>query len=50
MASSDGAHCIGGHSNFPSGGQPADDPMRGVSEKEMERMQRVYAAARRVGA
>jgi len=39
MASSDGAHCIGGHSNFPSGGQPADDPMRGVSEKEMERMQ-----------
>jgi len=39
LASADGGHCIGGHSNFPSGGQPMDDPMRGVTPQEMERMQ-----------
>jgi pimeloyl-ACP methyl ester carboxylesterase len=39
LASSDGGHCIGGHSNFPGASQPAEDPMRGVTDKEMERMQ-----------
>ncbi len=39
LANADGAHCIGGHSNFPSGSQPADDPMRGVTDKERERSQ-----------
>jgi len=39
LAASDGGHCIGGHSNFPSASQPADDPMRGVSPKELERLQ-----------
>lgn len=40
LAANDGGHCIGGHSNFPPGGQPADDPMRGVTAAELERMQR----------
>jgi pimeloyl-ACP methyl ester carboxylesterase len=39
LASNDGGHCIGGHSNFPSGNQPADDPMRGVTAQELERFQ-----------
>ncbi len=39
LASADGKHCIGGHSNFPSGSQPTDDPMRGVTAKELERSQ-----------
>jgi hypothetical protein len=30
---------VGGHSNFPGASQPADDPMRGVTQKEIERMQ-----------
>jgi hypothetical protein len=34
-----GGHCIGGHSNFPAANQPADDPMKDVTEKEMERIQ-----------
>jgi hypothetical protein len=37
LAAHDGAHCIGGHTNFPWGIQPEDDPMRGVSAKEFER-------------
>ena len=37
LAANDGAHCIGGHSNFPPGGRPKDDAMRGVTPKEMER-------------
>ena len=39
LANNDGGHCIGGHSNFPSANQPMDDPMRGVTEKELERFQ-----------
>lgn len=39
LAGNDGAHCIGGHSNFPSGSPPATNPERGVSTKEMERYQ-----------
>ena len=39
LASNDGGHCIGGHSNFPPGGRPMDDPMRGVTPAEMERYQ-----------
>ncbi len=37
LASNDGGHCIGGHSNFPPGARPMDDPMREVTQKEMER-------------
>jgi pimeloyl-ACP methyl ester carboxylesterase len=43
LAANDGAHCIGGHSNFPPGGQPADDPMRGVTPQEMERVRKRLA-------
>jgi pimeloyl-ACP methyl ester carboxylesterase len=39
LAGNDGAHCLGGHSNFPSGSQPAEDPMRGVTPKEFEPFQ-----------
>ena len=39
LASADGGHCIGGHSNFPGASQPMEDPMRGVTPEEMERMQ-----------
>jgi pimeloyl-ACP methyl ester carboxylesterase len=37
LALADGGHCIGGHSNFPSGSRPMDDPMRGVTQKEIDR-------------
>ena len=39
LAANDGGHCIGGHSNFPPSSQPTDDPMRGVTAKELERFQ-----------
>jgi pimeloyl-ACP methyl ester carboxylesterase len=39
LAGADGGHCIGGHSNFPSGSRPMEDPMRGVTPKEMERVE-----------
>jgi pimeloyl-ACP methyl ester carboxylesterase len=39
LASNDRGHCIGGHSNFPGGSQPMDDPMRGVTPEEFERFQ-----------
>ena len=39
LAGNDGGHCIGGHSNFPGANQPTDEPMRGVTEKEIQRMQ-----------
>jgi pimeloyl-ACP methyl ester carboxylesterase len=39
LAGQDGGHCIGGHSNFPGGGPPMEDPMRGVTPQEMERVQ-----------
>jgi pimeloyl-ACP methyl ester carboxylesterase len=39
LAANDGGHCIGGHSNFPAGNPPTDDPMRGVTAKELERYQ-----------
>lgn len=37
LAANDGGHCVGGHSNFPPGNAPAEDPERGVSETEMAR-------------
>ena len=37
LAGNDGSHCVGGHSNFPPGARPTDDPMRGVTAKELER-------------
>lgn len=39
LAANDGGHCLGGHSNFPAGNTPTDDPMRGVTAKELERHQ-----------
>jgi pimeloyl-ACP methyl ester carboxylesterase len=39
LATNDGDHCIGSHSNLPPGAQPADEPMRGVDAREMERYQ-----------
>jgi pimeloyl-ACP methyl ester carboxylesterase len=39
LASADGGHCVGGHSNFPGGSQPQEDPMRGVTEAEVARSQ-----------
>jgi pimeloyl-ACP methyl ester carboxylesterase len=39
LAGNDGGHCIGGHSNFPGGGRPMEDPMRGVTEKELKRFE-----------
>ena len=39
LASGDGGHCIGGHSNFPGGSQPKEDPLRGVTEAEIARSQ-----------
>lgn len=39
LAANDGGHCIGGHSNFPPGNRPADEPLRGVSEKELARFE-----------
>jgi pimeloyl-ACP methyl ester carboxylesterase len=39
LATQDGAHCIGAHSNFPSASQPREDPMRDVSPQELERFQ-----------
>jgi epoxide hydrolase len=39
LAANDGGHCIGGHSNFPAGNQPAEEPMRGVTPQELDRFQ-----------
>ncbi len=39
LAQADGQHCVGSHSNFPTGSQPMDDPMRGVAPRELERHQ-----------
>jgi hypothetical protein len=36
LATNDGGHCIGGHSNFPSGSQPVDEPMRSVTLQELD--------------
>jgi pimeloyl-ACP methyl ester carboxylesterase len=35
----DGGRCIGGHSNFPGGSRPKDDPMRDVTPQEIARME-----------
>jgi microsomal epoxide hydrolase len=40
LASQDGGHCLGAHSNFPPGSPPGDDLMRGVTEAEIERFRR----------
>ncbi len=39
LSTGDGGHCIGAHSNFPGGGQPSEDPMRDVTQEELDRMQ-----------
>jgi pimeloyl-ACP methyl ester carboxylesterase len=39
LAGFDGGRCIGAHSNFPGGSQPKEEPMRGVTDEEMARMQ-----------
>jgi pimeloyl-ACP methyl ester carboxylesterase len=39
LASADGGHCVGAHSNFPPAAQPAEDPMRDVTPEELERFQ-----------
>jgi epoxide hydrolase len=39
LASNDGAHCVGGHSNFPPANPPQEEPMRGVTPQEFERFQ-----------
>ncbi len=39
LANNDGGHCLGAHSNFPSGSPPPDAPMRDVTEAELERFQ-----------
>ena len=43
LAANDGEHCVGGHSNFPPSSQPGEEPMRGVTPQEVERM-RIRAA------
>ncbi len=40
LASNDAAHCIGSHSNFPPAGRPEEDPLRDVSDAELQRFQR----------
>lgn len=40
LASVDGGHCIGAHSNFPGASRPTDDPMRGVTQAEIDRLTR----------
>jgi microsomal epoxide hydrolase len=40
LATNDGAHCVGAHSNFPTANRPADDPLRGVTPAEIERYQK----------
>ena len=39
LAANDGDHCIGSHSNSAPAVQPTDEPMRGVTPREMERYQ-----------
>lgn len=39
LATGDGGHCIGAHSNFPGANRPTDDPMRGVTQAEIDRLQ-----------
>lgn len=39
LASGDGGHCIGAHSNFPGANKPTEDPMRGVTQAELDRAQ-----------
>ena len=39
LANADGGHCLGAHSNFPSGSPPPDDPMTGATQAEFDRFQ-----------
>jgi pimeloyl-ACP methyl ester carboxylesterase len=39
LAANDGDHCLGAHSNFPGANRPATEPMRGVTEAEIARME-----------
>lgn len=40
LAANDGEHCLGAHSNFPSGQRPAEDPLRDVTPEELARAER----------
>jgi pimeloyl-ACP methyl ester carboxylesterase len=40
LATNDGGHCIGAHSNFPPSRPPRNDLMRDVTRKELNRFQR----------
>jgi pimeloyl-ACP methyl ester carboxylesterase len=40
LAANDGDHCLGAHSNFPGANRPASEPMRGVTEAEVARMEK----------
>jgi pimeloyl-ACP methyl ester carboxylesterase len=39
LAANDGAHCLGAHSNFPGANRPTEDPMRDVTQAELDRFQ-----------
>jgi pimeloyl-ACP methyl ester carboxylesterase len=39
LAANDATHCIGSHNNFPGGSRPMEDPLRGVSETELARLE-----------
>jgi pimeloyl-ACP methyl ester carboxylesterase len=39
IAGADGGHCIGAHNNFPGGSMPTNEPMRGVTQEEFDRVQ-----------
>jgi len=40
LATNDGGHCLGAHSNFPSGQRPLEDPLRDVTPGELERLEK----------
>ncbi len=40
LASADGAHCIGAHSNFPGAIRPTDGSSGGATQEEVERFQK----------
>ncbi len=40
LATNDGAHCLGSHSNFPPARAPREDRMRGTNQTEVARFQR----------
>ena len=43
LAENDGDRCLGAHSNFPGARRPTTEPMRGVTEAEIARMEQRIA-------